>query len=156
MSLPTGRDMLAIAPQLIVAGFAMLVLLLDAIWPRMSKRLLANLAVLGLVIAGLQTCLKRPRPGVPTAFQNMVAPDSYTAFFGLVLLVGGILSIWLSVDFLERERADHGEYYALVLLTIVGGMVMAASVNLICTFIGLEILSISLYILAGYQTERRE
>src|SRR5262249_25170678 len=154
---PTGRDMLAIAPQLIVAGFAMLVLLLDAIWPRMSKRLLANIGVLGLLIAGIVAWVRWPKgQGPHSAMQDMVAADAYTAFFVVALAVGGILSIWLSVDFLERENADHGEYYALLLLTILGGMVMAASINLICTFIGLEILSISLYVLAGYQTERRE
>src|SRR2546423_7631011 len=156
MPVPTLYDLAAIAPQLLVSAFAMLVLLLDAIWPKISKRLLANLAVLGLILAGVVTWVNWPKGAPRPAFQDMVVADAYTSFFNLALILGAALSIWLSVDFLEREGGNRGEDYALILFTTVGGMVMAASINLICVFIGLEILSISLYILAGYQTERRE
>ena len=56
----------------------------------------------------------------------------------------------LSVDYLEREGISHGEYYALLLLTTSGMMIMAAATDLIAVFLGLEVLSISLYILSGY------
>jgi NADH-quinone oxidoreductase subunit N len=156
MPFPPVKDLVSIVPQLIIAGVAMVVLLLDAIWPRISKRFLAHLSVLGLLAAGIVTVATWPKGTPKTVLQDMVVLDGYTAFFTLVFVVGGILSIWLSINFLETEGADHGEYYTLLLLTIMGGLVMTASVNLICIFIGLEILSIALYILAGYQTERRE
>jgi NADH-quinone oxidoreductase subunit N len=156
MSPVSGNDLLSIAPQLIIGGFGMLVLLMDALWPKISKRLVANLSVLGLIIAGVVTCVRWPKGTVAPTMQGMVMPDGYTAFFTLVLVIGSALSIWLSVEYLERQGRDHGEYYALILFTTLGGMVMAASVNLICIFIGLEILSISLYILAGYRADRIE
>jgi NADH-quinone oxidoreductase subunit N len=152
----TLQDLLALTPQIIVAVTAMVVLLLDAMWPRISKRLLANLSVLGLAIAGVAVWLRWPQAAVTPDVQQMIMADGYTAFFNTIFVIGGSLSIFLSVNYLEQERIHFGEYYALVLLTLVGAMVMAASVNLIGLFIGLEILSLSLYILAGFQTERRE
>jgi NADH-quinone oxidoreductase subunit N len=139
----------------VVSVFAMVVLLMDAIWPRISKRTLANLSILGLIVAGVFAWgeMNAKAAAVPT-MQGMVQADAYTGFFTLVLIAGGILSILLSVTYTESETVPSGEYYALILFTLVGGMVMAASLNLICIFVGLEILSISLYILAGYQTDR--
>src|SRR5688500_19373514 len=135
----------------------MIVLLADAFWPKMSKRILANLSILGLLIAGgfAWADLMRKSPAGET-MQRMILADSYNAFFTLILVIGTILSIMMSVRYTETEAVPTGEYYALMLFTAVGGMVMAASINLITIFIGLEILSISLYILAGYQTDRHE
>ena len=151
--MPNGKDLAAIAPQLIVAGFGMLMLLLDAIWPRMSKKVLGNLAVLGLVIAGV-VAWTGWHGANRFVMQQSVLMDGYSAFFTVVFVIGAALSIWLAIGYLEREHSDHGEYYALILFTTVGAMVMASAINLICVFIGLEILSISLYILAGYHKER--
>jgi NADH-quinone oxidoreductase subunit N len=134
----------------------MLVLLLDAIWPRISKRLLANLSVIGLLITGFVAVRLWPNSPPKPVMQDMIVADGYTAFFTVVLVLGAAISVLLSTNFLEREGNNHGEYYALILFTTVGGIVMASAINLLCIFIGLEILSISLYILAGYQTERLE
>lgn len=157
MFAPNAKDLLSIAPQLVLAIFGMIVLLADAFWPKMSKRVLANVSILGLVIAGGFGWRELMQKGATNlTMQGMVLADSYNGFFTLVLVVATILSIMLSVTYTESETVPTGEYYALILFTALGGMVMAASVNLICVFIGLEILSISLYILAGYQTERVE
>lgn len=155
--MPTGKDLLSIAPQLVVSVLAMIVLLMDAFWPKMSKRVLANISIVGLLVAAVFAWqdLARKSPAGQT-MQGMIVADPYTGFFTLVLIGATILSIMLSVRYTESEAVPSGEYYALLLFTAVGGMVMAASINLICIFIGLEILSIALYILAGYQTERIE
>jgi NADH-quinone oxidoreductase subunit N len=157
MPVPSAKDLIAISPQLVLAVFGMLVLLADAIYPRISKKLLANFSVLGLAIAGVVSWLVLPKTGAPLpVMQDMVIADGYTAFFNTIFAVGGILSVWMSIEYLERLGRHHGEYYALLIFTTLGGMVMASSVNLIVLFIGLEILSIALYILAGYQTDRVE
>ena len=57
--------------------------------------------------------------------QNMVIADQYAGFFNMVFLVGALISVLMSVDYLEREGISHGEYYALLLLTTVGMMIMA-------------------------------
>jgi len=149
-------DMKTISPQLLVIVLGMVVLVADAVWPKMNKRGLANFCLLGLVLAGLLVVWTWPdNPAtVRPAFYGMVVADAYTGFFNLVFLIGSGISILLSVDFLEREGISHGEYYALLLFTTSGMMVMAAAVNLIAVFLGLEILSISLYVMAGYQRDK--
>jgi NADH-quinone oxidoreductase subunit N len=149
---PPIWDLVAILPQLIVAVLAMVVLLADAVAPKMSKRTLANLSVAGL-LAALVVQLGQKAGAMPV-LQNMVIADQYAAFFNLVFLVGALISVLMSVDYLEREGISHGEYYALLLLTTVGMMIMGAATDLIVVFLGLEVLSISLYILAGYARDR--
>lgn len=156
MNVPTVADLSSIAPQIIVTAAGLLVLLLDTFLPRISKRLLANLAILGLILAGITTYVTWPQGAVTPTMQGLVLADHYTSFFNILFCGAAILAIFLSVEYLEREGENHGEYYALILFTTLGGMVMAASLNLICIFIGLEILSISLYILSGYETQRLE
>jgi NADH-quinone oxidoreductase subunit N len=153
---PPSSDLLAILPQMIVAVLAMAVLLADAVAPKMSKRGLANISVLGLLIALVVQLMQRPGIAAQPVLQNMVIADQYAWFFNIVFLVGALLSVLLSVDYLEREGISHGEYYALLLLTTVGMMIMAAATDLIIVFLGLEVLSISLYILAGYARDRRD
>jgi len=149
---PQAQDILAILPQCIVAVLAMIVLLADAVAPKMSKRTLANISVLGLVVALAVQIAQRP--WLQPVFQKMVIADEYARYFNIVFLVGAIISVLLSVDYLEREGISHGEYYALLLLTTTGMMIMGAATNLIVVFLGLEVLSISLYVLAGYARER--
>jgi NADH-quinone oxidoreductase subunit N len=155
--MPQAKDLLSIGPQLVLAVVGMIVILADAFWPRMSKRVLANISILGLLGAGAWgwTWMFK-KNAVAATFQGMVFADPYTGFFTVVLALGGILSIMLSVSYLDKAGGQSGEYYALLLFTTLGGLVMATSPNLICIFIGLEILSIALYILAGYQTEKIE
>jgi NADH-quinone oxidoreductase subunit N len=148
------NDLYAIAPQICVAVLAMLVLLADAVWPAANKRLLANCCLAGLVVAALSVWWTWPRGEARAALYGTVAVDLYAAYFNLLFLLGAVLSILLSVEFLEQERIAHGEYYALLLFATLGMMVMACAVNLIAIFLGLEILSISLYVLAGYQRDR--
>jgi NADH-quinone oxidoreductase subunit N len=151
-AMPPTSDLIAILPQLIVAVLAMVVLLADALWPKMSKRVLADISIAGLIVALVVQI--RQEPGVAPVLQEMVIADRFANFFNIVFLVGTLISVLLSVDYLEREGISHGEYYALLLLTTVGMMIMGAATDLIIVFLGLEILSISLYILAGYARDR--
>src|SRR5438445_3582733 len=152
---PPSSDLVAIMPQLIVAVLAMVVLLADAIAPKMSKRALANISILGLLLALVVQALQRPGIAAQPVLQNMVITDQYAWFFNIVFLIGALLSVLLSVDYLEREGISHGEYYALLMLSTVGMMIMGAAMDLIIVFLGLEVLSISLYILAGYARDSR-
>src|SRR5437763_2788905 len=153
-STPPASDLIAIVPQLIVSVLAMVVLLADAVAPKMSKRALANISLLGLLVALVVQILQRPGIAAQPVLQNMVITDQYAWFFNIVFLVGALLSVLISVDYLEREGISHGEYYALLLLTTAGMMIMAAATDLIVVFLGLEVLSISLYIMAGYARAR--
>src|SRR5215210_4921953 len=108
-----------------------------------------------LIVALVALVVQITQKGAPVALlQNMVIADQFANFFNIVFIVGTLISVLMSVDYLEREKISHGEYYALLLLTTVGMMIMGAATDLIVVFIGLEVLSISLYILAGYARER--
>src|SRR6201999_4475392 len=76
--------------------------------------------------------------------------DGLATFFRVLVLVAGFMVLIGSSDYLQREGHDTGEYYALVLFSIVGQLIMATANELIMIFIGLEISSIASYILAGY------
>src|SRR5438270_12756584 len=98
---PPSSDLIAIMPQLIVSVLAMVVLLADAVAPKMSKRALANISVIGLLVA-LAIQISQA-PGLAPVLQEMVVGDQYAQYFNIVFLVGSIISVLLSVDFLERE-----------------------------------------------------
>jgi NADH-quinone oxidoreductase subunit N len=84
-------------------------------------------------------------------YSNLWIVDTYSIFFHVVFLLIAAVTILTSADFLERERMNHAEYYALLLFATVGMMMMAGSNELMMVFIGLEILSIATYILAGFR-----
>ncbi|HOG45013.1 MAG TPA: NADH-quinone oxidoreductase subunit N [Anaerolineae bacterium] len=143
----TSLNIASTLSQLIVAATGMLVMLADAIVRRGNKAWLGWLALLGLVAALAWTALRGL--GAP-AFDGMLAADGLSAGFALLLLGAAALSVLLSMDYLRREGLEPGPYYALILFATTGALIMAAAADLIAVFIGLEVLSISLYVLAAY------
>ena len=89
-------------------------------------------------------------------FGNLLILDSFSLFFKAVFLISALLSILLSLRYLDIEGVQSGEYYSLVLFAVVGMMLMAASVDLLSIFIGIELMSISIYILVGYLRGNRK
>ncbi len=150
-------DMMRILPEIILSVFAVLVMLLEPFVRGASKKLLGWLALLGVLAAAGSTVRiwLYPWPGMGTAFGGSVSADEFSFFFiNLFLLVAGLVILG-SMDYLERNHADHGEFYALTLMGTVGMCFMAASTDLIMIFLGLEISSIATYILAGYRRDDR-
>ena len=141
----------AVLPIVIVASYGLLVLVLSPIL-RDNRRTLAAVACLGLAVAGWAG-LKQWGMELDTAF-NMVRVDRLSTFFGLLFVAVGILTVLISMRYLERQNANHGEHYALILFAVTGMMTMAASDNLLVIFVGLELLSIPLYVLAGLTRSR--
>jgi NADH-quinone oxidoreductase subunit N len=145
-----GRaDFIRILPEIVLSAFAILVMILEPAVPRGRKKALGWLAILGVVAAGLSSIWTFRDPGL--AFSSSVASDSYSLYFIDLFLAIAALTLLGSMDYLERDAVDHGEFYALVMMATVGACFMAASTDLIMIFIGLEISSISTYILAGYK-----
>jgi NADH-quinone oxidoreductase subunit N len=111
------------------------------------------MALLGVLAGGTATVRTSFEPGM--GFGGSIAADGFSAYFiYLFLLVAGLVILG-SMDYLERDHAQHGEFYALVLLGTVGMCFMASSTDLIMIFLGLEISSISTYILAGFRRADR-
>ena len=133
-------------PELTLAGFAIAVILLDLFIQR--KGALAVISIIGLVVAaGFTIAMRGTSEGI---FNNMLAVDSFALFFKLLFLCIAGLVILASVDYVSKFARFQGEYYALVLLSALGMMLMAATAELISIYIALELTSISLYALVGF------
>src|SRR5687768_618151 len=90
------------------------------------------------------------------AFSNMIAVDGFAVFFYVVISIAIVLAALLADGYLRREQLDGPEFYVLALLSGAGGMLMASANDLIVIFLGLETLSISLFVLAGFHRRRAE
>src|SRR5213082_506197 len=143
-----GIDYGAILPELIVTGTAIVVLFLDLIVPAERRRWLVAVSVVGLLGALVATI---PLWGQNrAAFGDTVVADSLAAFFNVLLIVISILTVLISPRFLRALDLDYGEYYILVLGATAGMMLLAAATSLMTIFLGIELLSISLYVLSGF------
>ena len=136
-------------PALIVAVTAMLVMAADALAPQGERDGLAALGILGLAVAGAAALWLWVGGGSPGGFQDTLRADRYALFFALLLCAGSLLTELLSVDYLREQPLPAGEFHALVLLSTSGMIVLAAANDLIVLFLGLEIMSVAIYVLAG-------
>lgn len=152
-------DLLRIAPELALTVTACVVLLQDA-WatgPALESEARGPAApALALVGVGAALFLNaRPLETPQVAFGGMYVRDSLTQVFSLTILAATGLAVLLSPGYLRRFPLPAGEYYALLLLSAVGAMLMGASRNLVVLFLGLEILSFPLYTLAALARRSR-
>ena len=152
--LDNSASLLAVLPVVILCVTGMLVLLLDSCVPlwKKNKFLSGGLAVIGTLVAAFFTLrqLDEIEGRARYAFQGALNVDGFTSAVGLILIVVAALSIFLGMTYLENKRLHLGEYYALILFATSGGMLMAAANELIVLFIALEMLSVALYVLAGF------
>ncbi|MEW6615887.1 MAG: NADH-quinone oxidoreductase subunit N [Thermodesulfobacteriota bacterium] len=141
-------DVASLGPELILSIAAMLVLLVSVFLPKGRKDPAAYLSLLGIFFAFVSEVFLWGNPRY--AFNNMILVDNFSLFFNSIFLIAAGLSILMSVNYLKEEEMDHGEFYALILFATVGMMFMAIGSNLITIFLGLETMSISIYVLAGF------
>ena len=136
-----------LAPTLVVLAAGALVLALDLLPRALPREFPAMVALAGMVGALLATLARWGSPG--RAFRDMVVLDNYALFFNVVICYAGALIVLLSMDYLRRTGAESGEYWALVLFATAGMMLLAAAGDLLVVFLALELMSLSLYVLAG-------
>jgi len=151
-------DLRPILPMLMLAVTAGLVLVLDLVPPRERKDHLGFISALGVVAALIMTYWMTFATGGAElrAFRGMVVMDAYALFFNIIIGYATGLVLLLSMDYMRREGVESGEFYILVLLSSLGMMLMASAGDLIIIFLGLETMSISLYVLAGFFRARLE
>ncbi|HUI09759.1 MAG TPA: NADH-quinone oxidoreductase subunit N [Bacteroidota bacterium] len=145
MTLPS-TDIVAIAPLLIVSAAALLVVLADALVKR-AGIIPPLLALAGLLLAGGVALAGSTEAG--TAFAGMVRAGSFAAYLTVVFCAGGFLAVLLSFSHMRVEIPDRGELYALMLFSVAGMILMASAADLVVFFLGLELMSVSFYVLAG-------
>ncbi len=142
----------AICHILILSIFGLAILVLDLYIN--NKRWLGYLALAGVVWAGFSSL--GHIGSTVYAYHNTFVSDNFSAFFGLIFCIGTALTILISINYIEQEEINHGEYYVLLLFATVGMFIMASAADLITVFLGLELMSIALYILAGFNREKVE
>ncbi len=147
----------ALYPEIIIALFALIVLLLQSFANIRGKKYFGYISLVGIVTAIFVVFLK-PSPfdfkSVEYAFNGMWVVDNYCRFFKLIFLLGTGLTILISIKYVENEGIQNGEYFALILFATLGMMIMASGTELMTLFLGLELMSISLYALAGFTRTR--
>src|SRR5208337_3367582 len=82
-------------------------------------------------------------------FGGMFISDSYSMYFKMIFLINLMLTILISLKYLKREKAEYGEYYSLLLFATTGMMIMASAKDFIVLYLGLELMALSTYVLAG-------
>ena len=139
-------DLISLAPVLVLSVFGMMVLITDLFIGK-DKSILVFMSLTGLLMAAISSLAKFNLP--VHSFNGAYVVDHLSVFFTFIFCISSAMAILLSVDFNKREEIKIGEYYSLILFCTVGMVVLASSTDMVMIFLGIEIISISLYILAG-------
>lgn len=142
-----AADLRIVLPELIVTATAIVVLMVDLLPRERGRRPLVPLTVAGLAAASLAVLALGERGA---GFGGTYVRDAAAAALQMIALLGAALAALLSQNYLRRFGLERGEYYALLLSSCLGAMVMAAGADLIVLFLGLETLSIPLYVMAAF------
>ena len=145
---------LALAPAAIVALTGLLALMVELFSPRRNNNaiVVASLVGLGLALAALAYGYASP---VEESAAGFVVRDGLGSALQTILVLGTALVVLLSEPYLRERRIPFAEFYPLVLWSTVGGMLMVGTKNLLLVFLGLEIMSIAIYVMAGMNRGER-
>lgn len=150
-------NLLLVLPVLIIMVWAILLMIVDLLLPEDKKRWIPWLALIGIALAFVQTVGLWDYSGgtfTPVGGTPMIAVDNYGAFINAIVLLTAFLTVLISVDYLKKANIERPEYYYLMLFSVSGMMLMGMANDLIVVFLALELLSIPLYVLAGFARPR--
>ncbi|MFQ6070710.1 MAG: NADH-quinone oxidoreductase subunit N [Candidatus Aminicenantales bacterium] len=141
------NSIFALLPLLFIVFAALLTLLLEVFIKKENKNYLAYISLLFLIVLGFiyVTFWKRGY----TYFNGNLTLDKFALFFSFIFSVIAAFVILISMRYIQLQNTNHGEYYSLILLALSGMIIMVSTSDLIVIFLGLEVLSISSYALAG-------
>ncbi len=153
-------DGLVILPEMELLLFALGILIFDFLLEKKEKHFNAYLALLGVAGSGMGLYMQvqrfnvlRTDPAAPPGllgFHNTVLVDGFFIVFAILFLAAAALVILLSIRYMDLEREQEGEFYALILFACIGMMFMASGIDLIVLFLGLETMALSFYVLTGF------
>lgn len=141
------QDLLFTAPFTFLSIMAIIAMVLDALIVN-SSRITFIFSAITLLISGILGISTFGLHGI--GFNGMVTGGGFAAYFDILFSVGGLLTILASRQYLQRENIEHDEFYSLILFAVAGMMLIAHSNHLLMLFIGIEVMSVSFYILSGY------
>ncbi|HDL21001.1 MAG TPA: NADH-quinone oxidoreductase subunit N, partial [Nitrospirae bacterium] len=146
-------DINPVLPEIILIAAALLVLMLELFIKR--KETIGFIALIGV---GLSMCSMFYVKGVvgQETFGGMFISDGYSAFFKIIFYLNFYLTVLISLKYLKIERALRGEYFGLLMFATAGMMIMASAGDLIVLYLGLELMALSTYILAGFLRHKKK
>jgi NADH-quinone oxidoreductase subunit N len=147
--IPRPEDLIRVLPETIWCAFGVLIMLVQPV--TRNRAVLSTLAILGTALGTASTVYAGFHKG--PAFHGLLQMDPFSVFFHLLIGVVAVLVVLASGPYLERENLESAEFYALVLFATAGMGVLSSAQELLTAFIGLEMSSISSYILAGYRRD---
>jgi NADH-quinone oxidoreductase subunit N len=145
---PSAAEYLRFLPEIILIAAGTLLMVLDVLIRSRWSNAYGHISLVSLAAAMAAAVAAYSSPG--PAFSDLLVVDGFATFFRVLVIGVGMLTVLSSYRFLRRQGAEPGEYHALLLFSVAGQCVMVAGNELIMIFIGLEISSISSYVLAGY------
>ena len=147
----------AIMPETILCLVAMVLLLVNVFVPTEKKAYLGYLSLIGIIGAFVTVVSGWNAPvELQSGFGGSVLQDNFSLFFKGIFLISAALSILITDQYMEREGCNQGEIYPLMLFATSGMMLMASGTDLMTIFLGLEVLSVALYVLAGFNRGNRK
>lgn len=149
----TQTDWIVLLPAIVLAGWALVLLLADLFIPAGRKAVTGWLALLGPAGA-LLALTAWPNGGALTGFGGLVAADGFALLLHLIFLTAAAGAMLLALTYLPRAGLERGEFYVLLLFTTAGMLLMSQARDLMVVFLALELLSIPLYVLSGLARPR--
>src|SRR5437660_3834938 len=141
-----------IAPEVIVSVAGVIVMMVDAFSRRGQRWLTGGLSIIALIAAGISSLwLWAAAPLQRAAFNGMIVLDELRLSFTLIFVIVSILTVLIASVWIDGEKLPAGEFHSLLLFATCGMMLMASAGDLVIVFLGLEILSIATYVLAGFR-----
>ena len=153
---PANLDLRPLFPAIVVAVSGVVVLLAQAFTPKGGRAPAAGLSLAGLAGALAAVLVIASGRGRGAVLAHSVAADDFALFFQALILAIGIVAVLLSPSYLRETGIDRGEYYALLLFSIVGMLGLVSALELVAIFVALEIMSVAVYALAGLHRDRAE
>ncbi len=144
-------ELFAIAPITTLTLLSIIILVVEALVQE-SEKISFWVSAIGLTICMILSLAALDLTG--TVFNKMLTVGGLGNLFGALFCIAALLTIILSRDYLQKEHVNFGEFYLLILFSTIGMMLMASAADLIIIFLGLELMSICLYVLAGFTRTR--
>src|SRR4030067_50454 len=142
----------SILPEILVVATALFILFLDVVMPEENKHVLCGASLVGIGIALFSVYLLGQEK--IEGFSGMIVHDGVGAFADVVILSACALTLLMATGYSEWEGTQKGEFYSLLLLSTSGMMFMAKGTDLMTVFLGLETMSIPIYVLVGFHRNR--
>jgi len=145
-----GINYHAILPETITATVAVIIMMIDAVARNIERRVAGIVSLTGLIGAAVAVASLWGGNG-ETSFKGMIITDNFRLSFAMVFLIVTFLTVLISLRWVDEESLPVGEYFALLMFATTGMLFMSAANDLVMIFLGLEITSISTYVLCGYR-----